>query len=79
MSFTTAPILHRESMIVANLFAERRDWNVVKEVVAKENLMQAKRTNTSISGRGLQRLRSRRVKRLRTSRKTSIVDAVLAI
>jgi len=49
MSFTTAPLLHRESMIVAELYAETKDWEAVKNRVLEDNLMQVKRARSSLN------------------------------
>ena len=49
MSFTTAPLLHRESMLVAELYADMKDWDAVKERVLEENLMQVKRARSSLN------------------------------
>jgi len=49
MSFTTAALLHRESMIVARLFDETKDWKTVQKVVLDENLMQVKRARSALN------------------------------
>jgi hypothetical protein len=49
MSFTTAALLHRESIIVAELYAELKDWTLVKNRVLEENLMQVKRARSSLN------------------------------
>lgn len=47
LSFTTGSLLLQESVTVAEQFLELCNWNLVKEVVLKQNLLQARTQNTS--------------------------------
>ena len=47
LSFTTGDLLFRESLVVANLFLDLRDWNLVREKVVANNLLQAKTLSTT--------------------------------
>ena len=47
MSFTTGGLFHRESVELAVLFCELNDWNIVRNRVISENLLQARTLNTS--------------------------------
>jgi len=47
LSFTTGGLFHRESLILARLFAEVNDWNRVRDQVLSENLLQSRTLNTS--------------------------------
>lgn len=47
MSFTTATLLHRESVTLAALLTELGDWNAVREKVIADNLLQMRTLNTS--------------------------------
>ncbi|HDQ70550.1 MAG TPA: DUF1819 family protein [Chloroflexi bacterium] len=57
MSFTAGALLHRESLTVATLFHGLGDWDVVRDRVLDENLLQmrtsqaAKRIFREVSGR----------------------------
>lgn len=46
MSFTTGGLFHRESVMLARLYLEFRDWIVVRNKVIDENLLQARTLNT---------------------------------
>ncbi|MCA9933328.1 MAG: DUF1819 family protein [Anaerolineales bacterium] len=47
MSFTTGPLLHYESMIIAALFAEMQNWDAVRNIVIAENRLQMRTLNSS--------------------------------
>lgn len=47
MSFTTASLLFQETLRVADLFAVKRDWPLVREQVLTNNLLQMRTTNSS--------------------------------
>ena len=47
LSFTTGDLLFRESLVVASLFLDIRDWNLVREKVVASNLLQAKTLSTT--------------------------------
>jgi len=47
MSFTTASLLRTESVTLATVYLDLRDWTLVREKVASENLLQARTLNTS--------------------------------
>jgi Putative inner membrane protein (DUF1819) len=47
LSFTTGGLFHRESLLLARLFAEVNDWNRVRDQVLSENLLQSRTLNTS--------------------------------
>ena len=47
MSFTTGGLFHRESVKLAVLFLELKDWDAVREKVLSDNLLQARTLNTS--------------------------------
>lgn len=46
MSFTTGSLFHRESMKLAVLYLELGDWNLVRDKIIAENLLQARTLNT---------------------------------
>ena len=46
MSFTAGSLFHRESVSLAKLYLDCRDWNVVRDVVIADNLLQARTLNT---------------------------------
>lgn len=46
MSFTTGGLFHRESVKLAGLYLEFRNWVVVRNKVTEENLLQARTLNT---------------------------------
>jgi len=60
MSFTTASLLHMESVSLATVYLALNDWKIVREKVVSENLLQARTLNTS------QRFCSEIVSRLKT-------------
>lgn len=60
MSFTTASLLRMESVALAAVYLDLRDWKIVREKVVSENLLQARTLNTS------QRFCSEIVSRLKT-------------
>ncbi len=47
MSFTTASLLRMESVTLATVYLDLRDWKLVREKVVSENLLQARTLNTS--------------------------------
>ena len=47
MSFTTAPLLFHETLLVAELFAREQEWQPVREKVLNENLLQMRTVNSS--------------------------------
>lgn len=47
MSFTTAPLLYQETLRVAELFVEEQNWQLVRENVLRNNLLQMRTTNSS--------------------------------
>ncbi len=47
MSFTTGTLLYRESITVADLYLEMRDWDAVRAVVIAENRLQMRTLNSS--------------------------------
>lgn len=47
MSFTTGGLLYQESMKLAVLFLESKDWNLVRDKALSNNLLQARTLNTS--------------------------------
>ena len=47
LSFTSATLLHRESVLVAELYLQMKDWNEVRCKVIAENLLQSRTLNTS--------------------------------
>lgn len=59
MSFTTGGLFHRESVKLAVLCLELKDWNDVRDKVLSDNLLQARTLNTSkrVTGEIIPRLR----------------------
>ncbi|WP_427551201.1 DUF1819 family protein [Methylomonas sp. MS20] len=47
MSFTTGGLFHHESVKIASLYLEFRDWEVTRDEVIRENVLQARALNTS--------------------------------
>ncbi len=47
MSFTTGGLFHQESVKVASFYLEVGDWNVTRDDVIRQNLLQARALNTS--------------------------------
>jgi hypothetical protein len=47
MSFTTGALLYHESLIIAGLYEELRDWTAVREKVVRENRLQMRTLNAS--------------------------------
>ncbi len=47
MSFTTGGLFHHESVKVASLYLECGDWNVTRDEVIRQNVLQARALNTS--------------------------------
>jgi hypothetical protein len=47
MSFSTGGLFHAESVKLANLFLESRDWNSVRDNVISNNLLQSRTLSTS--------------------------------
>ena len=46
MSFTTGGLFHHESVNLAGLYLDSKDWNAVRQKVLAENLLQARTLNT---------------------------------
>ncbi len=59
MSFTTAALLYRESLLLANLYAQTEDWAAVRARVVAANLLQMRTANASqrICREGISRLK----------------------
>ena len=59
MSFTTATLLYRESITLAELYIQQKDWRVVRDEVVRDNLLQMRTENASkrICTEGVSRLR----------------------
>lgn len=47
LSFTSGALLYRESLTIAELFEELKDWGAVRERVIDENLLQMRTLNAS--------------------------------
>lgn len=47
MSFTTAPLLRQESLILAELYDQLGDWEKVREIVVSENRLQLRTVNSA--------------------------------
>ena len=47
MSFTSGTLLHRESLTIADLYAELHDWDAVRSTVLAENRLQMRTANAS--------------------------------
>lgn len=47
MSFTSGTLLPRESLVVAELFAELAEWDAVRDRIVAENLLQMRTDNAS--------------------------------
>ena len=47
MSFTTAPLLFQETLLVAELYAAEQDWARVRQQVLRENLLQMRTDNSA--------------------------------
>ena len=47
MSFTSGTLLHRESLTIADLYAELHDWEAVRSTVLAENRLQMRTANAS--------------------------------
>ena len=47
MSFTTGSLFYRESVRLAMLFVDLNDWNVVRNTVIADNVLQTRTLNTS--------------------------------
>ncbi len=47
LSFTSATLLHRESVLVAELYLQMKNWNEIRYRVIAENLLQSRTLNTS--------------------------------
>ena len=47
LSFTSATLLHRESILVAELYLQTKDWTEVRNKVITENILQSRTLNTS--------------------------------
>lgn len=60
LSFTSATLLHRESVLVAELYLQLGDWNEVRDQVISNNLLQSRTLNT------LKRLCQEIISRLKT-------------
>lgn len=60
LSFTSATLLHQESVLVAELYLHMGDWNEVRDQVMSKNLLQSRTINT------LKRLCQEIISRLKT-------------
>lgn len=72
MSFTTGALFHHESVKLAALYLDVENWNLVRDKVVAENLLQARTQNT------LKRVCSEVISRLRTlssDELTFLIDA----
>jgi len=47
MSFTTGGLFHRESVMIATLYLELRDWDAVRDKILSDNLLQTRTFETS--------------------------------
>ena len=47
MSFTAGALLHRESVLIAEQYAQDRDWAVTRQAMLDKNLLQARTVSTS--------------------------------
>ncbi|MBT9546701.1 MAG: DUF1819 family protein [Candidatus Sericytochromatia bacterium] len=47
LSFTTGSLFLQESLLIAGLYLDNFDWAQVRQVVVKDNLLQARTQNTS--------------------------------
>jgi hypothetical protein len=58
LSFTTGALLAREAVLLAPVYIEQRDWEQVRELAVKENLLQARthRTGVRLASETVQRL-----------------------
>lgn len=46
LSFTSGTLLAREAVVAAPLYRETRDWTAVRELIGKDNLLQARTVST---------------------------------
>ena len=46
MSFSTGALFKRESLLVASIFTNVKDWNLVKKYVFEHNTLQARTVST---------------------------------
>jgi hypothetical protein len=58
LSFTTGALLAREAALLAPVYVERRDWEQVRDLAVKSNLLQARthRTGVRLASETVQRL-----------------------
>ena len=58
LSFTTGALLAREAVLLAPVYIEQRDWELVRDLAVKENLLQARthRTGVRLASETVQRL-----------------------
>lgn len=58
LSFTTGALLAREAVLLAPVYIEQHDWEQVRELAVKENLLQARthRTGVRLASETVQRL-----------------------
>jgi Putative inner membrane protein (DUF1819) len=58
LSFTTGALLTREAVLLAPVYVEQRDWEQVRDLAVKENLLQARthRTGVRLASETVQRL-----------------------
>lgn len=47
MSFTSGALMHRESLIIVELYATLQDWKQVRSAVLADNRLQMRTTNAS--------------------------------
>jgi len=48
LSFTTGALLAREAVLLAPVYGEQRDWEQVRDLAVKENLLQARTHRTGV-------------------------------
>lgn len=72
MSFTTAPLLFQETLVVAALFAREQDWTAVRDIVLSDNLLQMRTDNSS--RRVFSEIRSR-LKQLTPAQLETLLDS----
>ena len=58
LSFTTGALLAREAVLLAPVYLEQRDWEQVRDLAVKDNLLQARthRTGVRLASETVQRL-----------------------
>ena len=48
LSFTSASLLQNETIKVAEIFYQKQDWQITKDIILKENVLQRKKEGTII-------------------------------